>query len=182
VTARATMPDGRHDESIGAVPIEGLKGENRANALMKGETKAKRRVTLSICGLGILDESEVESIAGAQVEPQASPPKLSPSAESVVPHTPDGEIVEAPRNPVLEAYLGAMGNATDLDHLKTLWAKVNEEQKRGNLTLEERANLGDLKEARKRYLARKEPPPPVDASGNEAWGMGHDDPDHQSNP
>ena len=31
-------------------------------------------------------------------------------------------------------------------------------------------------------LARKEPPPPVDASGNEAWGMGHDEPDHQSNP
>jgi phage tail sheath protein FI len=29
---------------------------------MKAETKAKRRVTLSICGLNMLDESEVESI------------------------------------------------------------------------------------------------------------------------
>jgi hypothetical protein len=62
VTARATMPDGRTDESIGAVPVEGLKGEAYANALMKAESKAKRRVTLAICGLSLLDELEVESV------------------------------------------------------------------------------------------------------------------------
>lgn len=62
VTARATKPGGRTDESIGAVPIENLTGDNKSNALMKAETKAKRRVTLSICGLGLLDESEIESI------------------------------------------------------------------------------------------------------------------------
>lgn len=62
VTAQASMPNGRVDESTGAVPIETLKGEARANAVMKAETKAKRRVTLSICGLGMLDETEVESI------------------------------------------------------------------------------------------------------------------------
>jgi hypothetical protein len=67
VTARATLADGRCDESIGAVSIESLKGEARANAVMKAETKAKRRVTLSICGLGMLDESETESIPGAVV-------------------------------------------------------------------------------------------------------------------
>lgn len=72
VTARATMPDGRCDESTGAVACAGLRGENLANALMKAETKAKRRVTLSVCGLGILDESEVDSIPSAQrvTEPQ----------------------------------------------------------------------------------------------------------------
>lgn len=62
VTARATTP-ARQDESIGAVNIQGLKGEARANAMMKAETKAKRRVTLSVCGLGLLDETEVETIA-----------------------------------------------------------------------------------------------------------------------
>jgi len=62
VTASASRPTGRTDESIGAVPIDGLKGEARANAMMKAETKAKRRVTLSICGLGMLDETEVGSI------------------------------------------------------------------------------------------------------------------------
>jgi hypothetical protein len=66
VTARAAFPDGRHDESIGAVPIAGLKGESRSNAMMKAETKAKRRVTLSLVGLSTLDESEVDSIPGAQ--------------------------------------------------------------------------------------------------------------------
>ena len=66
VTARASFPNGRHDESIGAVPIAGLKGESRSNAMMKCETKAKRRVTLSLVGLSTLDESEVDSIPGAQ--------------------------------------------------------------------------------------------------------------------
>lgn len=62
VTAQAKMPDGREDESIGAVSTIGLKGDALANSLMKAETKAKRRVTLSICGLGLLDETEIETI------------------------------------------------------------------------------------------------------------------------
>lgn len=66
VTAKATLPNGRTDESTGAVPIDKLTGEARANAIMKAETKAKRRVTLSIVGLGWLDESEVDSIADAR--------------------------------------------------------------------------------------------------------------------
>lgn len=60
VTARASDRLGRVDESIGAVNVKGLGGESLANALMKAETKAKRRVTLSIAGLGWLDEVEVE--------------------------------------------------------------------------------------------------------------------------
>ncbi len=71
VTAQATLPEGRSDESVGVVSIDGLKGEARSNAMMKAETKAKRRVTLSICGLAFLDESEVGSLpAGATVDPQ----------------------------------------------------------------------------------------------------------------
>lgn len=62
VTAKARMPDGREDESTGAVTIGGKKGDDLANALMKAETKAKRRATLSICGLGLLDETEMETI------------------------------------------------------------------------------------------------------------------------
>jgi hypothetical protein len=70
VTAWASTPEGRTDVSTGAVPIEGLKGLDRANAMMKAETKAKRRVTLSICGLGMLDETEIETIKDARVVPQ----------------------------------------------------------------------------------------------------------------
>src|SRR4029453_883226 len=54
-TARAKDRPGREDESTGAVPLGNLKGDALANALMKAETKAKRRVTLSIAGLGWLD-------------------------------------------------------------------------------------------------------------------------------
>jgi hypothetical protein len=68
VTVRATLGD-RRDEATAAVPIMNLKGENLANAIMKAESKAKRRVTLSICGLGLLDESEVESVQNAQAKP-----------------------------------------------------------------------------------------------------------------
>lgn len=67
VTAYVATPDGRMDSSIGAVSIAGLKGEALANAFMKAETKSKRRATLSICGLGISDESEVGSIPDARV-------------------------------------------------------------------------------------------------------------------
>lgn len=68
VLARATNAYGRHDESTGVVAIKGLSGEALANALMKAETKAKRRVTLSICGLGMLDETETETIPGATLD------------------------------------------------------------------------------------------------------------------
>lgn len=62
VTCKVKDKNGKTDMSTGAVSIEGLKGEALANALMKAETKAKRRATLSICGLGMLDESEIESV------------------------------------------------------------------------------------------------------------------------
>lgn len=102
VVARAVRPDGRADESIGAVPLvdprsgKPLTGEALANALMKAEAKAKRRVTLSICGLGMLDETEVGSVPDARpvqidaatgeiLEPgarQAPSPSPSPSPGS----------------------------------------------------------------------------------------------------
>ena len=53
---------------MGVVSIDKLSGEFRANAILKAITKAKRRVTLSVCGLGFLDETEVETLVpqGAQ--------------------------------------------------------------------------------------------------------------------
>ena len=77
VTARATLPDGRADEEIGAVPLGNVQGEARANAMMKAMTKAKRRVTLSICGLGFLDESEIDGAMAAQSPREV--PNLAPA-------------------------------------------------------------------------------------------------------
>jgi hypothetical protein len=73
VTAQARDRTGREDESTGAVALGTLKGDALANALMKAETKAKRRVTLSLAGLGWLDETELSTIPGVRTgEPDAS--------------------------------------------------------------------------------------------------------------
>lgn len=74
VTAKAAKQDGRTDAATGAVAIAGLKGENLANALMKAETKAKRRATLSICGLGMLDETEAEPLMAREPQIVVSAP------------------------------------------------------------------------------------------------------------
>lgn len=74
VYSRAKTPDGRFTDEIAAVPTAGLKGEALANAFMKARTKAMRRATLTHIGLGMLDESEVESIPAAQkveIKPEA---------------------------------------------------------------------------------------------------------------
>lgn len=68
VIATAMMPNGRVDQSTAAIAIGGMKGLDLANVIMKCETKAKRRVTLSICGLGMLDETEAEDVRAADVE------------------------------------------------------------------------------------------------------------------
>ncbi len=66
VTVAVRDKTGRVDEDMGATPIDGLKGEAKVNAMLKAVTKAKRRATLSICGLGFLDETEVDSIPSAE--------------------------------------------------------------------------------------------------------------------
>lgn len=107
VVARATTPDGRSDESVGAVSVANLKGDALANALMKAETKAKRRVTLSLCGLGMLDESEIETIPNAR-RVEFDEPKALPSH--------DGEALA----------LAEIGNCKSLEELQALSEKLSE--------------------------------------------------------
>jgi hypothetical protein len=86
VTARAKDRQGREDESTGAVTVGNLKGDALANALMKAETKAKRRVTLSIAGLGWLDETELETIPhspSVAAPRQESQEEASPTADQI---------------------------------------------------------------------------------------------------
>jgi hypothetical protein len=73
VFVRATTPDGRNEDDCGSVALMGAKGDKLANAYMKAITKAKRRATISICGLGMLDESEVETIPGARQQKAPQP-------------------------------------------------------------------------------------------------------------
>ena len=73
VEVRASMEDGeerRFVDEIGAVKLtsetgQSLTGDAYVNAIMKAVTKAKRRATLSLLGLGMLDETETETIPNA---------------------------------------------------------------------------------------------------------------------
>ena len=84
VTVAAHDGKGRTDSDVGVVGKKDMRGDF-GNALMKAVTKAKRRVTLSICGLGWSDETEIETIPGArqvivdtttgEIQPQIAAPK-----------------------------------------------------------------------------------------------------------
>lgn len=93
VTAKGHDQSGRTDAEIGVVSTKDMNG-NIANALMKANTKAKRRLTLSLCGLGWLDETEVETI------PNVQPVIVNDS----------GEIVETP---VIEARIDSKAVVVD---------------------------------------------------------------------
>lgn len=113
VTAQARFPDGRTDESIGAVSIANLKGDGLANALMKAETKAKRRVTLSIVGLGWLDETEVETVSEAR--------RIAVNPET-------GEIT-APARPAPQQIArspGAIVEQSELEKARAEWQRTSE--------------------------------------------------------
>lgn len=107
VQVRVTFPDGHTVEDMAAVNLAGLKGEALANATMKAVTKAKRRTVLSACGLGMLDESEAETI------PQAIIPKVDYTTGELL--IEDDSITEAER----KALFGAAKSAGwSQDHLK----------------------------------------------------------------
>lgn len=69
VKARVVFPDGRTVENIGLVSTAGLAGKALENACMKAATKATRRTVLMACGLGLLDESELEGLQTAPATP-----------------------------------------------------------------------------------------------------------------
>ena len=99
VHAKARDKSGRTDEDFGAVNVAGLRGEARANGMLKAITKAKRRVTLSIAGLGFLDETEIDDIPAREKEPVSVGVDLdafaAEPAETPPASTPDERIAEA---------------------------------------------------------------------------------------
>ena len=126
VTAKGLMNAGmRTDESTGAVDIANLKGEFRANAMMKAETKAKRRVTLSIVGLGWLDESEVSDIPKQEAEKISidmatgeiteSKPETTKSTEAKIKKQPESTQPEAKtESPTKEATVATLKETMQL--------------------------------------------------------------------
>lgn len=122
ITVRASSKDGRSDEATAYLDITGLSGQNLANAMMKLETKAKRRVTLSICGLGMNDETEwanVESAVPVQVDFD-QPEKISENLEKAKANDKQ-EVAKKPRNeaPVSMKELQMISNKMELIGVKS---------------------------------------------------------------
>lgn len=90
VVVRAKAKDGRQTDEIGCVAVEGMKGNDLANAYMKAVTKAKRRSILSLCGLGMLDETELETIPNVKEDLTAKYP-LDENCEVLPPVEPKGK-------------------------------------------------------------------------------------------
>lgn len=100
-----TDREGRQDFDMGVVFVGDMKGAQRANKKKVALTQAKRRATLSLCGEGVLDESEVSEIPGAMTYVSASvvpvakpvPAKLVLAEDGTSAHieTKDGDIIDA---------------------------------------------------------------------------------------
>jgi hypothetical protein len=63
VTVKVQDKEGRTDMDTGSVFIGGLVGNEYSDKIMTCVTKAKKRATISLSGIGILDETEVQGIA-----------------------------------------------------------------------------------------------------------------------
>lgn len=85
VTVFASLPNGRRESSIGAVDLGGLKGKARADAFMRAESKAKRRATLALIGLGFTDSDDVY---GEQVAFNHSTGEIIEGAANITPPLP----------------------------------------------------------------------------------------------
>lgn len=88
-----------------------------------GNTKAKRRATLSAIGLGLLAEDEIETIPGAE---RVAPPSQAPAANLPALHTLGVEVKpsrksEPPRPSAFDVFADALGKATSLTDVVGLW-------------------------------------------------------------
>lgn len=155
---RTTMPDGRFDDSTGAVGILGLKGDALANAYMKCESKGKRRSTLSIVGLGFLDETEVETIPGGVIgDPAEGPTRMTqatpretrsarPVPPIVVSPNLGGNLVPA-GEPVAEQPKPARSRDTLVAAWDQLFAEAKENRWVHSITLVDNGNVDEMAES-----------------------------------
>lgn len=145
VSVRCTGADGRVSENQGAVDVSTLVGEKLANAILKATTKAIRRSVLAHCGLGMLDETEVETIpearknplivpeAVAPIEVPAPPPKLTTGVAFMVPGKIEAYAYHANDDEFVNGYL---------DMVTSIMAsgKLNAAEKLAKITALEGAN------------------------------------------
>jgi hypothetical protein len=114
VSVRVTGADGRLSENQGAVAIAHLKGDALANAVLKATTKAIRRAVLAHCGLGMLDETEAETIPNARMEPMVQiSAEAAPTVTEILAKPADGIALMVPGTDEPYAYYETMDKWAD---------------------------------------------------------------------
>lgn len=145
VQCEASHPNGRVEMDVATVPLAG----DLDNLMMKIVTKAKRRATLAILGLGMLDQTEVEGIPdhakGGTVEidlpPQHAavrteraglpPPRDHDAANTHMEEPERPEVVEAADVVVatLADFLAGVNVADSVANLADRWRMAREDVK-----------------------------------------------------
>jgi hypothetical protein len=102
-TATGHNKQKRHEIATGSKYIANVNGKQLDDAIMTASTRALRRLTMQFTKLGILDQSEVESVVGSAVNPAAGA-TLSGSAvvippPQVAPNNAPGKDVTPPAEP-----------------------------------------------------------------------------------
>jgi hypothetical protein len=176
---RATHPNGRTETAIATIPAS-----DPAMLYMKLETKAKRRATLSILGLGMLDDAEVQDIpardkgAGSYGPVGRVPPAVSAidsgpldalTMDDVRAELASAETLEA----VVETYethrqalLDETGDLDQLGYLSDVCCKHLDEHVGKGLRMKFKAALREHDETRRRATVaasqiRREPEAPA---------------------
>jgi hypothetical protein len=105
---KVTLPNGRYETATATVPLT-----DPANVLMKCETKAKRRATLAILGVGMLDESELDTIPASAMGPASAPAPTPPVPATITTATTCAAAAQA--------YAAAVRGTDPSDDAATRW-------------------------------------------------------------
>ena len=132
VTVQVQAPDGRQEESQGIEFIGGLKGQALGNAMMKGQSKALRRATLALCGLG-MGLAEVEQGKVVPFDAQTGAVQLPPAEGAGTLLTTVGQWFRQRPSGSREAIALAVWGCTlqemphlSLDELAAGWSRLDE--------------------------------------------------------
>ena len=109
--AEARHPNGRTETATATLPVT-----DPPNLYMKLETKAKRRVTLSILGLGLLDETELDNIPASAKGP-ASQVDLTVTVQR------DDAPAQLAAPDALAAFAADLADASDLAGVRAVYAR-----------------------------------------------------------
>lgn len=128
VTVKVQDDKGRTDMDVGSVFLGNATGDDYAKQIMSCVTKAKRRATISLSGIGILDEAEIMSMTSEEVLSKSKELELDFDLMSQSVNDEIKEISEENKVLINKVFDNAESNGTmntSLEYLKQKFKKDN---------------------------------------------------------